>query len=439
MSRQKSYHLVLGFCFALAVTGLMASATNAQTLVSAKAGLVNNVTGGVVADDGIAPMPAEVGFQLEPDFHLITNSGGRAELLLNPGSFIRVDGNTDFSMLDNSPDNMRVGLQYGTMIVEAGSFMKNEVELEVVTSAGNIRIIKNGIYRIDVGSDGRTTLRVFNGEAMVPSRNGEMRSCTKGRRADLTPGDGLLAINKFDTNDQDSFDQWSAQRASLLLAANTELSEAQDPSQVRLLTYGGSRGYGYPGWGSGFWGWNSYRSCYTFFPAPWYSGFRSPYGYGYGGCGCGNWFHNWSNWYGPGGSYYPNGGGISSLPPNGGGGGHKNKNKKPQYGPGGRGENPGGYERPPSGGGQHVSRENGSRGVREERPAGGGGGHQNRGSAPDRGSSGGGGGNGGNRGSSPSPRMDGGSSPGMSGGGGGGAKAGSSGGGGGGGGHRKNN
>lgn len=363
--------LSLSLVFACAAIGVLAVTSSAQTLVSAKAGLINDVTGEVSVNDGISSKPAKVGVQMEREFRLSTESDGRAELLLNPGSYLRLSSDTQMTILDNSPGQMRVGLDRGTMIVEAGSFQRNEVELEVVTPAGSIRLVKNGIYRIEASDDGRATLSVYDGEALVPTTRGELERGKKGRMAVLGPAVGQLAITKFDPRNQDGFARWSAARASTLLAANAALASAQDPSSIRLLTYSPfGDPFGYPGWGSGFWGWSSFSSCYTFFPAPGYGGFRSPYGWNYGGCGCNGWFYPWANrqW----GDYYPWSFGYRA--PSGTGGGGAVRGNRPPYGPGGRGDHRGARDLGPTGGGGENplgARGGDHRGVREH-PGGGG-------------------------------------------------------------------
>lgn len=379
MSRSIAVRLIVSFVLVSAATGIMAVTASAQTLVSAKAGLINDVNGPVFVNDGISSKPAQVGYQMEREFRLRTESDGRAELLLNPGSYLRVSADTDLSVLENAPDQMQVGLDRGTIIVEAGSFLPDEVELEVVTSAGSIRLMKNGIYRIEASEDGRASLKVFEGEALVPSATAQLERCKKGRVAILGPDAGQLALSRFDTRQQDGFDRWSASRASTLLAANTALANATNPSSIRLLTYSGyGSPFGYSGWNSGFWGWSSANSCYTYFPAPWSSGFRSPYGWSYGNCGCNSWFYPFYNRYA--GSYSPGYGIIASGGENGG------RGNRPYYGPGGRGERRGARDTGPVYG---VGGRGDHRGAREAGPTYGAGGRGDHRGARGEGSGGG--------------------------------------------------
>src|SRR5215212_6803513 len=116
---------VLSSFFSIALILCCSIASVAQNrekfVISAKAGGINAVTG-----------QASVHSRGESDWQQLTvtddlNAGdrvrtsfdGRVEILLNPGSYLRVGGNSEIELSDNTLANLEVRLLRGTAIVEA--------------------------------------------------------------------------------------------------------------------------------------------------------------------------------------------------------------------------------------------------------------------------------------------------------------------------------
>ena len=90
-------------------------------VISAKAGGINAVTGQAsVSSRGEADwQQLMVTDDLDAGDKVRTDYDGRVEILLNPGSYLRVGGNSEIELSNNALDNLEVRLIRGTAIVEA--------------------------------------------------------------------------------------------------------------------------------------------------------------------------------------------------------------------------------------------------------------------------------------------------------------------------------
>lgn len=246
----------------LLLVGLSAPAA-AQYIISARAGLVNYTTGPVryasSDDQDWREVPSH--FQLDEGDRLKTEAWGKAEILLSPGSYLRIANGAEVRLLQGSLAATTVELLSGSAIVEAGR-VPDETVITVQTPQARVRIAKAGLYRIDLASDAMT-LTVRQGEATFSRPDGSFKKVKKNRTALVTSSEHQIA--KFNPDYTDEFDLWSADRAELLLAANH--------SYVRRASSLG-RPFGF--WNA--WVWDPLFGCYTFFP--WGSALWSPYGSG---------------------------------------------------------------------------------------------------------------------------------------------------------------
>lgn len=257
----------------------------AQYVISARAGLVNYTTGPVSysSRDDSAWTEVTGHLQLNEGDRLKTEAWGKAEILLAPGSFLRIANGAQVRLLSSALEATVVELLSGSAIVEAGHVAEGAT-ITVQTPYSRVLINKAGLYRIDLVSDAMT-LTVRSGAAYFSQPDGSLKKVKKNRTVLVT--ESSYQIAKFNQDAMDEFDLWSADRAELLLAANHSfLRRAQSWTWPRLA------------WNA--WVYDPFFGCYTFFP--WGIGFWSPYGYGY----------YWP-WY-PGGSW-AGGGQMPSQPP----------------------------------------------------------------------------------------------------------------------------
>jgi hypothetical protein len=93
-----------------------------QHFISAKSGLVNHVEGepSISNPDTNQRKKITVGDQLETRDRITTGDNDRVEVLLNPGSYLRLAGKAQLEVMDTGLDKMHFGIDEGTAIVEAG-------------------------------------------------------------------------------------------------------------------------------------------------------------------------------------------------------------------------------------------------------------------------------------------------------------------------------
>lgn len=260
--------------------GLLACVAQAQNRerfgISAKAGGVNAVLGRVTVKHGSA---AEQLLTSQDDLEsgdvVTTASESQAEVLLNPGTYLRLSEQSQFVLVDNSLDNLLVKINKGSAIVEATGPDNLELHIPILTDQQRMTIVRAGIYRVNVNS-GVTELLVRKGRV---SLGDDPKNIIKsGKKISFTSASPLTA--RLTKLDRDEFDDWSKVRGQTLARANQKLS-------ARALNGYLSTGTGslfdarfgrFPRWG--LWTWSPFASCYTFLP--YYYGWGSPYGSYYG-------------------------------------------------------------------------------------------------------------------------------------------------------------
>jgi len=255
--------------------------------ISAKAGYVNFVEGGVAYKQSNKDQWKSVlkDTQLADGDQLETGITGRVELLLNPGSYMRLAQRSKLTIHQTDFEDMRFGLIAGTMIIEASNLEQQRLMIEIATPESSIKFKKNGLYRIDVASEGKSTVTVLRGKAIVGSN---ALTVKKGQKALISRAGNAspqYQIAKIAKDEVDSFDAWSKQRAELLALANQRLSRRLVSSFSQRPSYGMF----------GVWVYNSLYGCYTYLPFGW--GFSSPYGISYRNrCYPIDWYRNYNDY-----------------------------------------------------------------------------------------------------------------------------------------------
>jgi hypothetical protein len=287
----------------LLTLGLCATA-NAQYLTSTKAGFVNKAEGKVYilradSEDGEKGR-ASLGTQMHEGDRLSTSAYSFAETLLNPGSYLRLNENTEIRSVSVDFNSVRFELIKGTVIAEIGEIGK-DTPIEIVTPHGALTIAKTGLHRIAV-KESASIVSVRQGEIHLGNRDDlsakKSHRITRGKvvtlKGSAKPGPSDIA--KLDKDAVDKFDSWSFGRAQALTAANVRALRRS------LTTFAAG------------WYYDPFFGCYTYMPFR--SSFWSPYGFGF--------FNNYrhcGSWYNPyygGGGYYgggSSGGVVTSLPP----------------------------------------------------------------------------------------------------------------------------
>ena len=168
-----------------------------------------------------------------------SGASGRAEILLHPGYYLRLDHNTRISLLDLSPDNLKLKLWTGAAILEVASSeiaaMMDRVKnwramsyepVSFLTPGAEYLTASGGCFRLKVDASGNSELRVVKGFAFV---NGSRIEAGKS----VSVSEGRLELTSASESVEDPFESWSRQRAKGLVKANQSLSKAHWYKQVR--------------------------------------------------------------------------------------------------------------------------------------------------------------------------------------------------------------
>ncbi|MEP6568499.1 MAG: FecR family protein [Acidobacteriota bacterium] len=261
-------------------------------VISAKAGGVNAVTGRAsMRPHGNGEWrQLTIKENLQAGDVVRTGIDGRVEMLLNPGSYMRVGENSEFELADNSLENLEVRLIRGTAIVEVAGADDQELFIGITTPHTRMSIVRRGLYRVSVVPGDTTELIVRKGRVMLEGSHTKVKG---GNKVVFSSTSFSVAkLENADKRDSNVFDSWSKARA-------TELAKENNRISARTLN-GLAASFGHDRWFSpggfsrrlsGFWLYRSGLNCYTFIP--YFGGFDSPYGGGYSssffGGGVGYW------------------------------------------------------------------------------------------------------------------------------------------------------
>src|SRR5215469_4705327 len=247
-----------------------------RLIVSARAGEINLVEGDVSTRAAQDWNLLVAGDTVKDGDIVKTGPGSRAEVLLNPGSYLRLSENTEFKFENTSIDSIKINLLKGSAIVEAASGERSAgVLATVITPKGQFSIATAGVYRFNVDGTGRTEARVVKGR--LTTGTVDVREGNEAVIGDAGPE--LLAIDKKPV---DTFDAWSKDRAKSLVAANNNLTR----TNVNLLQSGyflplGTRWFGARWLGdcAGWWYFDPFFGSFIYIPNGFgfCSSFFSPY------------------------------------------------------------------------------------------------------------------------------------------------------------------
>jgi hypothetical protein len=236
-----------------------------------------------------------------------TANDGRVEILLNPGSYLRLGGNSEVELLDNSLANLEVRLLRGTAIVEATGADGLELNIGISTPHTRLAIVRQGLYRLNVVPEDATELIVRKGRVILSDSHTKVKG---GNKVVFSATNVSVAkLTKEEKKNKDDVETWSKDRAETLAKANRKISERmlttafasyRDPFNPRSF---------------GLWFFNARLGCYTFLP--YFYGWGSPYGSSYSTA---IYFGSWGpSSYGNSG-WYPQGNGATGGNASGNGG-----------------------------------------------------------------------------------------------------------------------
>jgi hypothetical protein len=211
-----------------------------QYVISTKAGLVNHVEGTANVD---AMETVRAGHPIS------TGADGYVEILLRPGSFLRLGENSEATLNDTDLASVKVAILRGPALIEAAEINKAH---PITVTTGNLttKIVESGIYKFENGVATVLQGKLQTDDSKLTYEKGWQVFFLDNYRARKT---GKMT--------ETSLDVYSQTRSGVISNANLSL----------VSTLAGSANY------SEFdlWLFSPYLRLYTFIPR---ADFRSPYG-----------------------------------------------------------------------------------------------------------------------------------------------------------------
>jgi hypothetical protein len=266
------------FWFAVVVIAVSVPALFAQVkvadkyLITARAGGVNEVAGEVSVErvDGRVNRLLK-GDEVQIGEKVATGTDSRAEILMNPGSYIRLGADSSFEFVSTDLDDVRLKMHKGSAILEV--FGTEGFYVDLSANTARFTILDTGVYRIYASPNGTSTVAVWRGKL----RAGTDKKNTFGSGKIVTFDGRTYSVAKFDRDDKDALAIWSKDRSKELsrIASSLTRDSLRDPL---ISSFYGGRWSLYDSFG--LWVYNRSFGSYCFLPFGW--GWYSPYGYGYG-------------------------------------------------------------------------------------------------------------------------------------------------------------
>ena len=180
-----------------------------QFIISAKAGLVNAVEGAAnvrIQEQVPAGSPIE------------TSATSRVEILLNPGSFLRLGENSRVVLDSVELTNIGVRILSGSAIIESGTIEKDS-PIRVTTGRLTVLIDAPGLYRFSENTE--SVASVLDGELRTAD---SALSINKGWQ--ITAQAGQYQETRIPSPEQVTpLDDWSQQRSKRIASANSQSTE----------------------------------------------------------------------------------------------------------------------------------------------------------------------------------------------------------------------
>ena len=265
--------IALMLCCSVAI--LAQTQNREKFVISAKAGGINAITGqaSVSSRGGADWQQLMITDDLDAGDKVRTDFDGRVEILLNPGSYLRVAGNSEIELSDNALDNLEVRLIRGTAIVEATGMDGMDLNINISTPHTKLAIVRQGLYRLNVIPNDATELIVRKGRVIL---NDDSHTKVKGGNKVVFSATNVSVakLTKEEKKVQEDVDNWSKQRAETLAKANRRIND-----QMMTSAFATFRDWDPFSRSAGLWFYNRSAGCYTFLP--FYYGWGSPYGNSY--------------------------------------------------------------------------------------------------------------------------------------------------------------
>lgn len=189
----------------------------------------------------------------------IDTQAGYVEVLLTPGTFLRIGHNSEVVMQALGLANIQLEVSHGSAMIEAADLVKGTI-MQIHMNGATMQVEKRGLYEFDANQQ---LVRVLDGKVKVLKAS-TVKNIGKGDQIVLT--NPKMKSHGFDKQvaEADPLYVWSNARSQAEAQANAEVA-----NNVEL----------YGGWYGPGWYWDPFWSGYAFLPG---NGFLySPFGWGF--------------------------------------------------------------------------------------------------------------------------------------------------------------
>lgn len=160
----------------------------------------------VKTDDGGDWLPVAVNTPLSEGDSVWSPPGGRVEIQLGNGAFLRLDGNSSLDLVDVEHDYLQFHLGMGHLYVRTGDMRNRTLRIDAGESA--VKLYDFARFRVDLADRGDEEVSVLRGIAYVEG-NGPAANVRTGEMLTLY-GDNRSAIDPLLPADE--WEQWNADR-----------------------------------------------------------------------------------------------------------------------------------------------------------------------------------------------------------------------------------
>ena len=220
----------LRWILCLALTPLVGLPASAQSVISAHSGLIHFSDGSVFLDDQRVEQKTGKFGQMNNGSELRTEEG-RAEVLLTPGTFLRMGANSAVRMVSNQLDDTRVELLKGSAVLDQGSDTLPDTSVTILYALDQVHIKQAGRYRFD------------SEPPQVKVESGDIEVVADGKSVEagagyVVPFEGKLTARRLlgDSHPDDptlkkpgdDLENWSASRDATVAENNTDAAATSD-------------------------------------------------------------------------------------------------------------------------------------------------------------------------------------------------------------------
>jgi FecR protein len=150
-------------------------------------------------------LPAAVNTPLYEGDSIWSPEGGRVEIQLQNGSYLRLNDSTSIDVVVLDKDFQQVHLGMGHVYVRTGRIGANGLQIDVNDTS--LKVYDKARFRVDLAEDGDEEIALFKGDAYVEGNDGRTRLRTgellavEGSRSELAP-----------LNPPDEWERWNRDR-----------------------------------------------------------------------------------------------------------------------------------------------------------------------------------------------------------------------------------